>query len=197
MNIEDCILTTYPTVKPYDSIKSIEELLKKRDYLVVEDEKNRFFGILTPSDILARPHKLVIDCLTPKRIIHTNDSFIELVSKFDQTPSEALPVFQNEEYLGILEKSSAIKKLKFTIDELRKELILSQKAKNEFLHNLSHEVRTPLNQILGFMSLVSELSPEEIEPNREQYYAIIKKSSEEFLSVMDELIELSRSYSED
>ena len=197
MIIEDCILLTYPTVHPNECIKSIENRLKEKDYLVVEDEKNKFYGILTPSDVLTRPSKLVIDCLTPKGIIQTDDSFGALVGKFENTPSEALPVFQHGKYLGILEKNDAIKKLKYRLDDFRKESMISQKIKAAFLQNISHEIRTPLNHILGFMSIIADLSSEEIEPNKEEFYTIIRKSSEQFLSIMSDLIELSRLYSGD
>ena len=197
MEIEEYILITYPTVLPYDSVRSVEDRLRGKGYLVVVDEKNEFCGILTPCDIVVRPHKLVIDCLTPKEIIYTDDSFITMLGKFEQTPSEALPVFRHGACLGVLEKSTVIRKLKSGIEDFRKASKNTGKDKTEFLHNLSHELRTPLNQILGFMSVIAELSPEEIEPNREQYYAIIKESSERFLSTMDDLIELSRLHSED
>jgi signal transduction histidine kinase len=191
MKIEDYILTTYPIIHPYDGVISIEEKLKEKDYLVVMDEHRVFYGILTPADILTRPHKLVIDCLTPKEIIQADDSFAELVNKFEKTPSEALPVFRQLEYVGILEKGTTTMKLKSQIDDFHNELLVSRKAKKEFFQNLSHEVRTPLNQILGFMSIVAELSSEEKEQKKELYYEIIQKSSEQFLSTMDNLIELS------
>jgi len=195
MIIEDCILVTYPTVHPYESTKSIENRLKEKDYLVVKDEKNKFYGILTPSDILTRPCGLVIDCLSPKGIIQTDDTFGALIGKFEKTPSEALPVFQRGEYLGILEKNDALKKLKYRMDDFRKESLISQKIKTAFLQNLSHEVRTPLNHILGFMSIITDFSSDETESDIEEFHAIIRKSSEQFLSIMNDLIELSRLYS--
>lgn len=197
MIIEDCILVNYPTVYPYESVKSIENRLKEKNYLVVKDEKNKFYGILTPTDILTRPSKLVIDCLSPKRIIQIDDSFGTLMGKFEMTPSEALPVFKSGEYFGILEKSNVIRKLKYRIDDFSKYSLISQKTKLAFLQNISHEVRTPLNHILGFMSIITDLSSVEIEPNREEFYGIIRKSSEQFLTVMDDLIELSRFYTGD
>jgi signal transduction histidine kinase len=191
MKIEDYILTTYPIIHPYDGANSKEIKLKEKNYLVVMDENSVFYGILTPADIITRPHKLVIDCLTPKKIIQTDDSFAELVNKFEKTPSDALPVFRHDEYVGIFEKANATKKLKSLIDDFRNESLVSQRAKKEFFQNLFHEVRTPLNQILGFMSIIAELSPEEIEQKRESYFEIIQKSSEQFLSTMDNLIERS------
>lgn len=194
MMIEDCILETYPTVHPHESIKSIEPRLKEKNYLVVKDEKNKFYGILTPSDILTKPYQTVIDCLTFKGRIQTDDSLRDLIGKFEKTPSEALPVFRQGEYIGILEKNHAIKKLKCRLDDFRKESLIAQKVKTSFLQNVSHEIRTPLNHILGFMSLVSDLTSEKFDPNKDEFYEIIMKSSEQFLSVMHDLIELSRIY---
>lgn len=197
MKIEDCLLLTYPTVKPCESIKSIEHRLKEKYYLVVQDEKNEFYGILNSSDILAHSGKLVIDCLTPKEIIQTDDSLFELVSKFEKSPSEALPVFKYGKYLGVLEKFHVIRKLKSRMGELQNESQISQKIKKAFLQNLSHEVKTPLNHILGFMGIINDLSDTEIDPNKEEFYSIIRKSSEQFLSVMNDLMELARIYSGD
>lgn len=195
--IEDWILESYPTAHPYESIKSIESRLKEKNYLVVTDEKNKFYGILTPSDVLKRPDHLVIDCLTPKGIIQTDDSFSILVGKFEKTPSEALPVFQQGKYMGILEKSDAIKKLKYRLDDFRKESMIAMKIKTAFLQNVSHEIRTPLNHILGFINIISNLTSEELDPNRTEFYGIIMKSSEKFLFIMNDLIELSRIYAGD
>lgn len=192
MKMEDCLLVNYPTTEPFAGIRFIEKKLKEKEYLVVIDEHNKFHGILTSTDIVTRPHKLAIDCLTPKEIIQTDDTFTEIVRKFYQTPSEALPVFQDETFVGILEKSSAIQKFKYQMDDYQRESEISQEVKTEFLHNLSHEIRTPLNQVIGFMGLIAELSPENFKTEGEFYYSIVKKSSEQFLRVMDDLIELSR-----
>ncbi|MFA6334575.1 MAG: histidine kinase dimerization/phospho-acceptor domain-containing protein [Bacteroidales bacterium] len=192
MKVEDCLMTTYPFVHPYDGIKTIENRLNEKGYIVVMDEKNKYLGILTPLDILNRPHNLVIDCLTPKEIVQTSDSVVEIFGKFNTALSEALPVFQEEIFLGILEKSCALEKLKSQVDKLYRESIISQEVKTAFLRNLSHEVRTPLNQVLGFMNIIAKFSPDEIKSEEgEQYFAIIKRSSEQFLTVMNDLIELS------
>jgi K+-sensing histidine kinase KdpD len=197
MKIEDCILKTYPTVFPYEGINSIEKKLMEKNYLIVADDEQDFYGILIPSDILSRPHKLVIDCLTPKEVIRTDDTFVDIFGKFRKTPSEALPVFFEDRFIGIIEKNCALEKLKIKVDELYNESVVSQGVKTAFMHNLSHEIRTPLNQVLGFMSLLIELSQDELISKGEQYYSIIKKSSEQFLSIMNDLIELSLLHSGD
>jgi len=192
MNIEDCLVTTYPTIYPFEGVINIEDKFIGKGYLVVVDEQNNYIGILTPFDLVRRPHKLVVDCLTSKDTVSTEDSPVEVFGKFNKNNSEALPVFKDGKFKGVLEKGCVLEKLKTQVDKLYKEYVISQQIKTSFLHNLSHEIRTPLNQILGFMSIIAKLSPEEIASDAgEQYLSIVKSSSEQFLMVMNDLIELS------
>lgn len=195
MNTEEWILQTYPTVHPKENVKLIEERLREKNYLVVIDEKNKFHGVLTSLDILGGSNKLILDCLTHKEIIQTSDSLDTIADKFEKTPSEALAVFKHGKYRGIFEKTYAIRKLMSNAEKFEEESIISKKIKMAFLQNLSHEVRTPLNHILGFMSIIIDQTSSNIDINKEECYLIIQKSSELFLSTMTDLIELSQIYS--
>jgi PAS domain S-box-containing protein len=67
----------------------------------------------------------------------------------------------------------------------------SDRLKTAFLNNLSHEVRTPLNAIVGF-SDVLDLDNEEASPGRIQHLtAIIRNSSQQLLSIIDDIINIS------
>ncbi|MEA4841400.1 MAG: histidine kinase dimerization/phospho-acceptor domain-containing protein [Bacteroidales bacterium] len=191
MKLEDYILKDYPTVEPYIGINAIEENIKGKNYLVVMDKCKTYYGILTPSDVISRPHKLVIDCLSKKERVRPGDSFAEVYGKFSKTPSEALPVFHENEFIGIIEKDCALQKLKYRVDELYKASVISKEVNAAFLHNLSHEVRTPLNQIVGFMGVISELAEEPKKSEDKEYLEIIRNGCEQFLSVMNDLIDLS------
>lgn len=96
-----------------------------------------------------------------------------------------------------LEKSN--EKLKELLDkqkEHQKELLISKlkaeesnNLKTEFLHNMSHEVRTPLNGIIGFSQL---LKKENItEEKRNQFIDIVIQSSENLQKVIDDILEIS------
>lgn len=65
----------------------------------------------------------------------------------------------------------------------------SNNLKTEFLHNMSHEVRTPLNGIMGFSKLIQKegLSDEK----RKQFSDIIIHSSEKLQRVIDDILEIS------
>lgn len=61
-----------------------------------------------------------------------------------------------------------------------------QQLKTSFISNISHEMRTPLNAILGFSEL-AELQDVTLEEMRE-YMKIIKKSSEQLLDTIKDVI---------
>ncbi len=79
-------------------------------------------------------------------------------------------------------------------DEARKKAEESDRLKTEFLRNISHEVRTPMNRIIGYSDLLVETSQTKEEIN---YASIIKKDSERLLKIITDIVELSRLASED
>ena len=66
----------------------------------------------------------------------------------------------------------------------------SDKLKSAFLMNISHEVRTPLNGILGFVNLLT--SPDIDEDKKLLYAEKIKNSSYRLMNTITDIIELSR-----
>ncbi len=77
--------------------------------------------------------------------------------------------------------------------ELNKEVTIAKnndELKTTLLSNISHEVRTPLNGILGFSELLrhNNISAEE----RNQYINIIKISGKSILKIVDDVLDLGR-----
>jgi len=66
----------------------------------------------------------------------------------------------------------------------------SDRLKTSFLSNLSHEVRTPLNGVIGFVGLLEnpKLTPEK----KSKYLNIIRTSADQLLYIFNDLIELAR-----
>lgn len=65
----------------------------------------------------------------------------------------------------------------------------SAKAKSNFLSVMSHEIRSPLNAIIGFIHL---LSSEEYLPEQEEYIHAINVSSANLLSLINDILDFSR-----
>ncbi|MCX6278818.1 MAG: response regulator [Bacteroidetes bacterium] len=65
----------------------------------------------------------------------------------------------------------------------------SDKLKTAFLNNISHEVRTPLNGILGFSGLLAQ--PDIPETDRTEFYALLKESSNRLMSTITSYMDMS------
>ncbi len=63
------------------------------------------------------------------------------------------------------------------------------RLKAAFINNISHEVRTPLNGILGFTELLRQ--PDISEEEKEQFNAIIESSSKRLLNTMNNYMDIS------
>jgi len=191
MDLKKYLSSNYPVVKPFDGINSVEDRLLEHQYLVIIDEDSQFCGILIASDIIKYPHKLVIDCVTKKESLMLDDSISSVFEKFYRSKSFVLPLMDGSKFIGVIEKDRIIKELKLKVDELYTSSLISEKAKNNFLNNLCHEIRTPLNGILGFLDIVSSLDKDELIDNKGGCFDVIEKSADNFLRIMNDLVELS------
>jgi PAS domain S-box-containing protein len=66
----------------------------------------------------------------------------------------------------------------------------SDKLKSSFLNNISHEIRTPFNGILGFLSLLQEEDMTASE--RDEYIGIINKSAYRLMNTINDIVEISQ-----
>ncbi|OHD12248.1 MAG: hypothetical protein A2Y34_00080 [Spirochaetes bacterium GWC1_27_15] len=80
-------------------------------------------------------------------------------------------------------------KLNQSLSQERKKLDLANKAKTIFLSKMTHEIRTPMSAIIGFLELLesTKLKDEQIE-----YIKIIEQSSEHLLNMINEILDFSK-----
>jgi len=65
----------------------------------------------------------------------------------------------------------------------------SDKLKTAFLNNISHEIRTPFNGILGFLSLIAE--DDITKDERDQYIEMINISADRLMVTINDIVEIS------
>lgn len=66
----------------------------------------------------------------------------------------------------------------------------SNRLKTAFLNNISHEIRTPFNGILGFLSIIQDFDLSGSE--RDEYINIVNKSAFRLINTINEIVEISQ-----
>ncbi|MEQ8395513.1 HAMP domain-containing sensor histidine kinase [Thalassobaculum sp.] len=74
----------------------------------------------------------------------------------------------------------------------RNDATLANQAKSRFVQSMSHEVRTPLNAVLGFSEVLQRDSKNPLTPSQKEYVGYIYKAGARLLQLVDELIDLAR-----
>ena len=74
----------------------------------------------------------------------------------------------------------------------RRDAVAASQAKSDFLAVMSHELRTPLNAILGFSSLMIDGITGPVSEQQVTQLARIKSGGEHLLSLIDEILSLTR-----
>ncbi len=91
---------------------------------------------------------------------------------------------------GIVTEISERKRIETQIKEARLQAELANQYKNQFLANVSHEIRTPVSGMVGFASL---LRSEELDfETKKLYIDIIESSSKQLLNLVNDIIDISR-----
>jgi len=143
------------------SLPSIKQRLEKAQMGIYENSKQEFQGLTKSGKI--------IDLESSLSYINTKEGLITQSIIRDITERNA--------------DKRALIKAKEKAEE-------SDKLKSAFLLNISHEVRTPLNGILGFVNLLTSADMDE--SKKLLYAEKIKNSSYRLMNTITDIIELSR-----
>ena len=74
-------------------------------------------------------------------------------------------------------------------EQAERHLQETNRIKSEFLANISHEVRTPLNSIMGYTEIIRDASRDE---STRKYAEIILRASEDLLAMFQEILDAAR-----
>jgi PAS domain S-box-containing protein len=92
-------------------------------------------------------------------------------------------------FIAIKEDNTERKRLIAELIEAREKAEASDRIKTAFLNNISHEVRTPLNGILGFAEYI--VQPDISQAEKEEYLEILHESSERLISTITNYMDMS------
>lgn len=87
-----------------------------------------------------------------------------------------------------------VKRLEQDLVDARNKAEESDRLKTSFIDNISHEVRTPLNAIVGF----SDILPTVTDPNeRDGLVSIIKENNRKLLNIFEDMMTISKAEASD
>lgn len=76
--------------------------------------------------------------------------------------------------------------------DARKKAEDANRAKTDFLNNVTHELRTPLNVIIGFSGLLESGRPGELNETQKKFVNNVNVNGELLLSLVNDLLDLSK-----
>jgi PAS domain S-box-containing protein len=91
--------------------------------------------------------------------------------------------------IAIIQDVSERKRLEGELRQAKEAAEAASRAKSGFLAHVSHEVRTPLNAILGMNELALDTP---LTDQQRKYLAVVQSSAEALLDVIDDLLDFAR-----
>ena len=106
-------------------------------------------------------------------------------SELDQNIYNFIETFMHQASIAFHQK-----KLESDLVTAKEKAEESDKLKSAFLANVSHEVRTPMNSIIGFTELLE--SPDYSEKERNSFIELIRDNSKQLMKLISDIVDISK-----
>ncbi|CAK0765992.1 two-component system, sensor histidine kinase and response regulator [Gammaproteobacteria bacterium] len=92
-------------------------------------------------------------------------------------------------HLALKQHQDATERMMIALQEARESAEQASRSKGEFLSNMSHDIRTPMNAIIGFADLALRT---EVSPKLHDYLIKIARSSQSLLRIVNDILDFSK-----
>jgi len=152
--------------------------------------------IIEPLLMLAETSQRIGDGDLDIQLPHSqNDEFGELIVCFNRMVVRLREALQQVERANVdleekvRQRTLSLQKLNADLEAEREKADAASDAKTEFIANISHELRTPMNGILGMAQLILKTS---LNQKQHQQLSILYQSGQNLLILINELLDLSK-----
>ncbi|WP_018620695.1 hybrid sensor histidine kinase/response regulator [Spirosoma luteum] len=168
-------------------------ILPTESNLYLSDLARRFRLAYADSREPFQPDDIPLSRALKGEIISTDNMLLETESGSRVITSQARPLYDREDQLiGAISIFRDITEANQKEQELQQARTIAEQSLQEreiFLANISHDIRTPLNAILGFTELLRQ---KRMAPDEQEYLNGIKLSGNNLLALINELLDISR-----
>src|SRR5262249_15459079 len=118
----------------------------------------------------------------------THPSAPGMLYSMNFTLGTLVPLVMMNVYLGTQQRRASFK-LEVNLERARVEAEAANKAKSELLATMSHEVRTPLNGIVGIVSLLKDT---QLDARQRDFLETVHYSGETLLTILNDILDFSK-----
>jgi len=87
---------------------------------------------------------------------------------------------------------SRARKLSRMVDERTAELLKAQQAREEFFSTVSHEIRNPLNGVVGLCEILNEAPQGAVAPRERMFVRTLRDCADQLRTILDDVLDFTR-----
>ena len=141
------------------------------------------------ADLYRKDDQEIIVSKKPKMAIEESQTLEN--GKMITLLTNKIPLFSKKSHvvgvLGIYQDITSRKEMELSLEQTKNQAEAANKAKTEFIANMSHDIRTPLSGIVGMSGLLEESVHK---PEQKQYAEWIYESGEQLLGMLNGILDV-------
>jgi len=102
----------------------------------------------------------------------------------------ALPLPDGATLLAFTDMTASVN-VELALTERNKALLDAEKLRNDFVHHVSYELRSPLTTIIGFIQLLGDEAVGRLNDKQREYVGYVQKSSSALLAIINDILDLA------
>lgn len=144
MSIEQLVNCEYATIDAWEGAATARRSGWIDNGIVVLEE-NEPIGLLTASDLAERQHRIIIDCVSSKPVVSSQDKISDVLDLMKSSGNTALMVYDSGQFVGTISQNDILKRLNSNLSN----------------HNLSmisaaHDLKSPIASIKMISDMLQE-----------------------------------------
>jgi len=165
-------------------------------YQIFEGTQNKKCPFLEGDKSFARTRRILVSASGRKIPVLKNVSIEEIDGRkcmietfFDIEKLVEAEIEKDRAFAEMEDKARKLRKSQEVALKMMDAAYSANKAKSQFLANISHELRTPMNGLIGMISLLKETG---LDDSQQEFLSIMERSADNLLLVLNDILDFSK-----